>query len=68
MLKKFFCEEEKGLAQDSFRRGIQKSKMMKCTNSQISVNSSFIYLRVHKVGCSILSDIQTSLGGNNLST
>ena len=46
----------------------QKSKMMKCTNSQTSVNSSFIYLRVHKVGCSILSDIQTSLGGNNLAT
>ena len=45
----------------------QKS-MMKCTNSQTLVNSSFIYLRVHKVGCSILSDIQTSLGGNNLAT
>ena len=29
MLKKFFCEEEKGLAQDSFRRGVPNDTKVK---------------------------------------
>ena len=29
MLKKFLCEEEKGLAQDSFRRGIPNDTKVK---------------------------------------